>query len=291
MTPRNRRLKLDFEKLQARFTDSPTIRLVSWSGIPPEKYTIEYSLKGLYSDENGKIKERDTHVLEINLSLGYPRRAPQCKMVAPVFHPNFDDVSVCIGDFWAPSERLDDLVIRIGRMIAYQEFNIKSPLNGLAAKWADGNATLLPVDNREIEPNLSILPTNILDKIVVDISKEDSFIPAFESFFDEIITTESNSQEEIKIHFPRLDFGPIVVQISNNKCSIGRNLGNIVIIPQEMISAYHAEIIYDGNYYKLKDLDSTNGTFVNGNRLKNEIQLQHSDRLQFGNIEATFLMY
>ena len=56
-----------------------------------------------------------------NLSLGYPRRAPQCKMVHPVFHPNFDATSVCIGDFWAPSEGLDDLIVRIGRMIALAE--------------------------------------------------------------------------------------------------------------------------------------------------------------------------
>jgi hypothetical protein len=71
-------------------------------------------------------------------------------MLTPVFHPNFDDVSVCIGDFWAASEGLDDLLFRIGRMIAYQEYNTKSPLNGLAAKWAAEHTHLLPVDSRVI---------------------------------------------------------------------------------------------------------------------------------------------
>jgi hypothetical protein len=88
----------------------------------------------------------------VNLSLGYPRRAPQCRMLTPVFHPNFDDAMVCIGDFWAASEGLDDLIIRIGRMITYQEYNTKSPLNGLAAKWAAQNASLLPIDPRNISP-------------------------------------------------------------------------------------------------------------------------------------------
>jgi hypothetical protein len=69
-----------------------------------------------------------------------------------VFHPNFDDSMVCIGDFWAASEGLDDLIVRIGRMIAYQEYNTKSPLNGLAAKWAAQNAHLLPIDPRPIAP-------------------------------------------------------------------------------------------------------------------------------------------
>ena len=40
------------------------------------------------------------------------------RMLTPVFHPNFDDSMVCVGDFWAASEGLDDLIIRIGRMIA-----------------------------------------------------------------------------------------------------------------------------------------------------------------------------
>ena len=71
--------------------------------------------------------------MEVNLSLGYPRRAPQCRMLTPVFHPNFDDSMVCIGDFWAASEGLDDLIIRIGRMIAYQEYNTKSP-----SQWSGG---------------------------------------------------------------------------------------------------------------------------------------------------------
>jgi hypothetical protein len=42
-------------------------------------------------------------------------------MLTPVFHPNFDDAQVCIGDFWAASEWFDDRVLRIGRMICYQE--------------------------------------------------------------------------------------------------------------------------------------------------------------------------
>jgi hypothetical protein len=42
--------------------------------------------------------------------------------------------------------------VRIGRMIAYQEYNTKSPLNGLAAKWAAQHPELLPIDARTIAP-------------------------------------------------------------------------------------------------------------------------------------------
>ena len=153
-SPRTRRLLLDHQTLTTRLAAWPLVQITGTAGIPPEIYRFTYNLRGLYVAGSGEILERETHVMEVNLSLGYPRRAPQCRMLTPVFHPNFDDATVCIGDFWAASEGLDDLVIRIGRMIAYQEYNTKSPLNGLAAKWAAQNAALLPIDPRSIAPPL-----------------------------------------------------------------------------------------------------------------------------------------
>src|SRR5215469_14501341 len=153
-SPRTRRLMLDHQTLTARLSGWPLIQITGTAGMPPEIYRFTYHLRGLYVAPSGEILERAAHVLEVNLSLGYPRRAPQCRMLTPVFHPNFDEATVCIGDFWAASEGLDDLNIRIGRMIAYQEYNTKSPLNGLAAKWSEQHAHLFPVDTRDIAPPL-----------------------------------------------------------------------------------------------------------------------------------------
>jgi len=154
LSPRIRRLKLDHDQMVQKFAGWPLIQITGTAGMPPEVYRFAYYIKGLFVAVNGEIQERQQHHLEVNLSLGYPRRAPQCRMLTPVFHPNFDDSTVCIGDFWAASEGLDDLIIRIGRMIAYQEYNTKSPLNGLAAKWAEQHAQLFPVDPRDIAPPL-----------------------------------------------------------------------------------------------------------------------------------------
>jgi len=151
-SPRVRRLKLDYETLTRRLVGWPLIRISGTAGMPPEVYRFTYMVKGLFVTAEGAIQERDVHEMEVNLSLGYPRRAPQCRMLTPIFHPNFDESTVCIGDFWAASEGLDDLIVRIGRMIAYQEYNTKSPLNGLAAKWAAEHSNLLPVDSRTIAP-------------------------------------------------------------------------------------------------------------------------------------------
>ena len=153
-SPRIRRLILDEQRLRQIFYNWPSIEISGTAGMPPEIYRFTYNLRGLYVSPGGEILERDVHLLEVNLTLNYPRRAPQCRMLTPVFHPNFDDTMVCIGDFWAAAEGLDDLIIRIGRMIAYQEYNSKSPLNGLAAKWAAQNSHLLPVDSRPVAPPL-----------------------------------------------------------------------------------------------------------------------------------------
>jgi ubiquitin-protein ligase len=170
-SPRTRRLLLDHETITKRLAGWPLVQITGTAGLPPEIYRITYNLRGLYVSNTGEILERNIHVLEANLSLGYPRRAPQCRMLTPVFHPNFDDATVCIGDFWAASEGLDDLILRIGRMITYQEYNTKSPLNGLAAKLAAQNTKLLPIDARSVAPpseNVSETPQaveSVVEKI------------------------------------------------------------------------------------------------------------------------------
>lgn len=178
MSPRLKRLNLDFERLQTRFATWPLVQITGTNGSPPEQYQFTYFVRGLYVAPGGEILEREQHLLEVNLSLGYPRRAPQCKMITTVFHPNFDDSTVCIGDFWAASEGLDDLVIRIGRMLTYQEYNVKSPLNGLAAKWATEHTSLLPVDTREIAPPLRS-PEAVDDGAAVTLAGHPDEVPAY----------------------------------------------------------------------------------------------------------------
>ncbi len=151
-SPRVRRLQSDYDRIATRFAGWPLVRVELAQGVPPDLYRIWYQIRGLYTTPDGRVLERDEHVLEIRLGLEYPRRAPQLRLLTPLFHPNFNETEVCAQDIYAASEGLDDLIIRIGRMIAYQEYNTKSPLNGIAARWASENSGRLPVDRREIAP-------------------------------------------------------------------------------------------------------------------------------------------
>lgn len=152
MSMRLRRLQADYERLQARCDRSPFLLIRSTKGNPPERYEIAFAVKGLSLDSRNQIVETTEHIAEIVLTSGYPRQAPQCRMLTPIFHPNIDAASICIGDHWAASESLDDLAVRIAEIITFQSYNTKSPLNGEAARWADQNESLLPIDSVDLWP-------------------------------------------------------------------------------------------------------------------------------------------
>jgi predicted Zn finger-like uncharacterized protein len=152
LSPRQRRLTSDCRLMQERFSTFPLIHLERASGNPPETYVVSYHIKGIERVIGEQIIYRDYHEVEIKLPGTYPRTPPTCRMLTPVFHPNIEPAIICIGDHWTAAERLCDLVVRIGEMIAYQAYNIKSPLDGEAAMWADLHQSMLPIDGRDFTP-------------------------------------------------------------------------------------------------------------------------------------------
>jgi ubiquitin-protein ligase len=71
-------------------------------------------------------------------------------MTSPVFHPNIDPQKICIGDHWSAGQNLATLIVRIAEMITYQSYNVKSPLNGKAAAWAEANMERLPLEKVDL---------------------------------------------------------------------------------------------------------------------------------------------
>jgi ubiquitin-protein ligase len=149
---RIRRLMADAQQMRKAFASSEFIRVHAREGDPPDTYKIEYRIASLARDSKGKPVSRQEHEVEIHLTHDYPRLSPMCRMLTPIFHPNIDSSTICVGDHWTAGERLADLVVRIGEMLAYQAYNIKSPLDGEAAMWADLNQEKLPTDSRNLRP-------------------------------------------------------------------------------------------------------------------------------------------
>ncbi len=66
--------------------------------------------------------------------------------------------------------------------------------------------------------------------------------------------------------------------------AIGRRAENDIILQDAAASGWHAEIQYEQTYdtITIRDLESTNGTFVNGKRIHNPCLLHHEDRIRIG---------
>jgi pSer/pThr/pTyr-binding forkhead associated (FHA) protein len=70
--------------------------------------------------------------------------------------------------------------------------------------------------------------------------------------------------------------------LEGDQITIGRDPANSITINDAEISRRHARLTYQGGKYVLEDLGSTNGTFVNGQRLAGPRVLKSGEVVSFG---------
>jgi pSer/pThr/pTyr-binding forkhead associated (FHA) protein len=97
---------------------------------------------------------------------------------------------------------------------------------------------------------------------------------------------------QIRFQMPKLILttesqGKIAYEFAERSISIGRASDNMIVIDDPSVSSRHAQLQLAGETYRIKDLDSTNGTRVNGVPVT-ETVLRFDDRIRFGAIEARF---
>jgi pSer/pThr/pTyr-binding forkhead associated (FHA) protein len=63
---------------------------------------------------------------------------------------------------------------------------------------------------------------------------------------------------------------------------VSRESGEICLLGEQTVSRNHAEVSWDGAKIIVRDLGSTNGTFVNGVRIQTDTPLVAGDTIQFG---------
>jgi pSer/pThr/pTyr-binding forkhead associated (FHA) protein len=68
--------------------------------------------------------------------------------------------------------------------------------------------------------------------------------------------------------------------------TIGRSAGAEFIVEAPLVSRLHCQLTSTAHSLEVKDLDSTNGTFVNGTRVTTS-PLREGDRLTVGRVEFT----
>src|SRR5437660_7625370 len=73
-------------------------------------------------------------------------------------------------------------------------------------------------------------------------------------------------------------------ELKTDKTTVGRVSDNAFEIPEASVSSHHAELTLRGNEVLVKDLGSTNGTFINGEKIEEGV-LKPGQTLRVGMIE------
>ncbi|MDU2066295.1 MAG: FHA domain-containing protein [Sporomusaceae bacterium] len=73
-----------------------------------------------------------------------------------------------------------------------------------------------------------------------------------------------------------------------DQISIGRSLNHTIVLTNAFVSYDHAIIERRKNHYVLSDLNSTNGTFVNGDKIQGDYRLEQGDEIRIGIVTFRF---
>src|SRR5262245_57152705 len=69
---------------------------------------------------------------------------------------------------------------------------------------------------------------------------------------------------------------------------IGREHSCDIVVAIPTTSGRHAMVLNSGGVYYVEDLDSVNGTYVNGQRLRQRRRLKSGDRIEVPGLAITF---
>jgi len=78
------------------------------------------------------------------------------------------------------------------------------------------------------------------------------------------------------------------VQLTKDRTTLGRRPYNDIVIDNLAVSGEHAVLQMTGNEVYLEDLNSTNGTYVNGKAVKKQL-LQNNDTVEVGKYKIKYI--
>jgi pSer/pThr/pTyr-binding forkhead associated (FHA) protein len=80
----------------------------------------------------------------------------------------------------------------------------------------------------------------------------------------------------------------IVFPLKQGHSTIGRDIENTIVINDDRISKFHTTIICDDDSIWIKDLESKNGVYVGGKRIRERTQLRSGCLIKLGSTILKF---
>ncbi len=129
---------------------------------------------------------------------------------------------------------------------------------------------------------------------------EETIIEADATILEESETKFSEGTGETKLDFSRVEFFAWIVELQDEepindfrilqeKIFMGRASSSEIVVEDDLVSKQHAAIYYKNGDFIIDDLNSKNGTFVNG-QLIERAKLEDGDRIKLGKTEYLFKM-
>ncbi len=72
------------------------------------------------------------------------------------------------------------------------------------------------------------------------------------------------------------------IQLQNDQFTVGRSAGNDLVLADPEVSRRHIRVVRRADGHAVEDIGSTNGTFVNGQRISHLTLLQDGDAIDLG---------
>ena len=198
--------------------------------------------------------------------------------------------SAVLAERLASQDALRDLMSRTFR-IPIADFRIAKIDESASAKITAGFALTNRVTPVAQEAGrLVIAVSDPTDRAVIDAVERGSLMPV-----DLRLATLDELTAQVNLRYgPKLvGVAPtgekIEFPVAQQEVEIGKAAHNNIVLSDATVSNSHAIIVARDNCYTIVDLDSRNGTFVNGERLGAESRtLKHGDKIQFGKTVLTF---
>ncbi len=85
-------------------------------------------------------------------------------------------------------------------------------------------------------------------------------------------------------------YGDVFPLVNGQRYTLGRAPTNRIVLKDDLCSREHAEVYFADGHWRLRDLNSLNGTRLNGERLQGEWELEPIDEINLGRTNLLFVI-